>query len=352
MPEDATPSLAEAASYAVAAGAFAVLLALVPRFTPVPLAVCVALILLVVAWGIAPATHRAAGAASATVVRGVGAVAATAWVFPRLGENLPAVQLPLVVFLAGATILQADARRDRPAAAVATVGALLALVGLGLAWRAADAFPDPARLRFALGLGAALLLAGLAVRAWMRRRAPALAPLPAGVCAAALLVSVYLAYRPVASREVENLPLYEWALAAGVAGLVLGRIRRLAWQSHAPEPWSSDARRHAQDVRPIYDPRMAPLAGVLQRYLETGHGFDEYRAVLERANDAPLPPHLLNALAAARTPPRVAMARARREAAAKRLAAHEAALAHLDSKPNRRGPNDHGSPPRPMRPDP
>lgn len=290
-----------------------------------------ALALLALAWGLAPLTERRFGPASGTTLRGAGAIGATAVFFPSLAENLGAVTVPLCLAIAGTTLLQADARRARTSPALATVGAALTLAGLGLAFSTAESFPEPARLRAALLLGGALLLAGIAARLiLLRTRLGKLAPMPVGIAGAALLLSVYVSYRPLAAQHVNNLPLYEWTLAAGVALLLLGRLRRAAREHETAEAWSLDARRHAQDVRPVYDPRMTPLAAVFQRYLEHAQGFEEYQRALEQAHGGALPRPLTDTLEAARNSHRgLATPKARRDARERRLAAHRDVLARL-----------------------
>jgi hypothetical protein len=127
---------------------------------------------------------------------------------------------------------------------------------------------------------------------------------------------------------VGNLPLYEWSLGVMLSLLLLARIRRGAREGEAPEAWSSEARRHAQDATPLCDGRMGPLAATLARYLETGEGFGEYRVALETSAPGAVP--RLRAILAAPHLPEGRSKAARREAAAARLAAHKAALEAID----------------------
>jgi hypothetical protein len=80
---------------------------------------------------------------------------------------------------------------------------------------------------------------------------------------------------------------------------------------------------------PLYDARMGPLAASIARYLETGAGFEDYRAALEKA--APdAAPAVRRVLA---TPLGEGRGRAaRREGAAQRLAAHRAAMEAMTSR--------------------
>lgn len=342
------PSPAEAVALAIAGPAFAIAILAVRNATPVPAGLFDALAALLVAWGLAPLAHRKLSPAAGTSARGAGLVAAALLAFSTLGANLDAAAIPLALILAGATVLQADSKTDKPRPAVILLGGTLTLGGLALGIIIADAFPHAARLRFAL-VGAGLLgAAGMAARlAVLRSGHRDLAPMPAGVLTAAALLSGYAAYRPVVAATVHNLPLYEWALAVSIALLVFGRLRRIAQNAQTAESWSWDAGRHAQDVRPVYDARMVPLAAAIRRWLDDGEGLDEYRKAIETTTGRTIPPQLVETLSANRAQKRQ-LPKARREAAARRHAAHADVMRRLADP---RGPN-HGRPQRPLRTNP
>ena len=232
--------------------------------------------------GFAPLAHRLLAAPAEPLTRGLGFAAAALLVASALLSPFDLAALPLACWMLGGGALAASVLARRPPI-FAAVGVLLLALGIAAAWSAAATWPEPARLRWALAAGSALALVGLLARLVLARRAPRLAPSPVGVLLVAALAAGYLAYRPLVTTQVANLPLYEWTVGVGIAVLALGRLRRNARDESVPEAWSGDARRHEEGARPAYDARMAALAGAVQRYLDTGEGFEAYRAALLRA---------------------------------------------------------------------
>ncbi|GEM_PF-4642775 len=325
MAEEVTPGPTEAGAWLVAGVAFAVALLVFRSATILPAGLFDGCAAALVAMGAAPLAHRRLGPAAATLLRGAGLVAAALLVTASLVAPWDRAAPPLALLIAGATLLQAARGRLLAGVGLATLAA-----GLALGWWLSGDFPESGRLRFALALtaaGAAGLLA--ARRSLVARGHGAIVPGPAGLIAGAAVGATYLSYRGLVALHVGNLPLYEWSLGVALSLLLLARIRRGAREGEAPEAWSSEARRHAQDATPLYDARMAPLAAVLARYLETGAGFEEYRATLEAA--APDAAPRLKAILAAPHPAEGRSRAARREAAARRLAAHKAALEAIET---------------------
>jgi hypothetical protein len=316
------PGVVEATAMAIAGPAFATSLLVLRHATPfgpglfdAGAAVCLGL-------GFAPWVHRLAGAAWATMARGAALAIGTLLLSSALVAPFFGAVAPAAVAVAGGTLLQANARREKPSSTLdGFAGAALA-VAFVLGLLVSSGFPEPDRMRLALVLALVLVAVGLALRRALlaTRVARDLAPMPVGILLVGALVGAYAAYRPLVQQHVANLPLYEWTLAAGLASLALSRLRRKAKEDAVADAWSGDARRHAQDVRPVYDARMAPLAAATLRWLERGEAFEEYRAALE-ANGVHVPP----SLAALGGRPRARRA-SRREAAAKRLAAHESLM--------------------------
>lgn len=345
-PEEEKPGKVEAVAAAVAGPAFALSLVLLRNATILPAGLFDAGAAVLAAWGLAPLLHRRAGAFPATLLRGAGIVAGLVVLAFTLAAPYDRAVPPLVLLALGASLLQARARARVGGLPVLLAGAAFCLAAWIVGFRSAGLFPEPERLRLALLVMAPVALAGAGLRLLaLRKGHEILAPTPVGVLLAALLAGAYVGYRGLVAERVENLPLYEWTLGVGVAALLLARLRRHARAGEVPEAWESDARRHAQDVVPLYDARMGPLAAVVARYLEQGAGFDEYRAALARA--APHAPAAYHkALEAARPVP-PARGKAARAARAKRLEAHRDLLRHLRPE---RGPA-HGHAPPPMRTD-
>ena len=230
--------------------------------------------------GAAPFAARWLGEAAAPASRGLGLAAGALLAAGATVPPFDRAALPLAAWVLGGALMQAATRAERNGLVLASLGVVLVALGCAVAWHAASAWPESARLRATVVAAGALAGALLVVRARIARRAPRLAPSPAGILLVAALVSSYVAYRPLVAGEVENLPLYEWTLGVGIAALLLGRLRRSARDASVTDAWSGDARRHAQDATPLYDPRMPPLAAAVQRYLESGQGFEEYRATM------------------------------------------------------------------------
>ena len=339
------PGVVEAGAAAVAGPAFALSAVLLRRATPMPAGVFDAAAALLLTWGLAPLLHRRAGRLPATLLRGAGVAAAVLLLARSLVPPFDAAALPAALVVAGATLLQARARSGRGGLALDLGGLALLAAGWGAALWLAPTFPEPARLRLALFLAAPVAAAGMLLRlVALRRGYEVLAPMPVGVLLAAALAATYLSYRALVASQVDNLPLYEWTLGVGVAALLLARLRRHVRADEVPEAWESDARRHAQDVVPLYDARMGPVAAALARYLDEGHGFDAYRAALARLKGPDAYRKALEALQP--VPP--ARGRARRAAREKRREAHRALL--LTLRPDRGSPP--GSAPPPLRPHP
>lgn len=339
------PGLVEAVAFAVAGPALALSAFLLRRATIVPPEVFDAGALVLLAWGPSFLVHRKAGAFAATLLRALGIAAAVLVLALLLSAPFDAAGLPLALLVVGGGVLQARARSGRGGLVADALGVSLLAAGWGFGLWLSGGFPEPARLRFALFVAAPVAVVGLALRAVALRRGwHVLAPMPVGILLAAALAGSYLGYRGLVAGRVANLPLYEWTLGAFFAALLLARLRRHARAVEVPEAWESDARRHAQDVAPLYDARMAPVAAVLARYLETGSGFDEYRAALARLDG---PAAYRKALEAARPVP-PARGRAARDAARQRADAHRALMQTLQAP---RGPT-HGTAPPALRPDP
>lgn len=344
--EPEAPGAVESTAMAVAGLAFGLAILLLRGATPLPAGLFDAGAALLAGFGLAPLLHRRAGALWGTLLRGAGVAAATLLLARSLVAPFDAAGFPAALLVAGGTLLQARARSGRGGLALDAAGLVLLAAGWGVAWWQAPVFPEPQRLRLALLLALPALALGLVLRALaLRRGYHALAPMPVGILLASLLAAVYLSYRALVAQQVGNLPLYEWTLGVGVAALLLARLRRHARAQEVPEAWESDARRHAQDVSPLYDARMAPLAGAVSRYLDTGEGYEAYQAALRRVS--PSAPYR-KALESVRPVPPARGRAARRSARARRLEAHRALLLTLR---NERG-SLHGSAPPPLRTDP
>lgn len=272
------------------------------------------------AWGLSPLAHRYLGPTASPILRGlglaVGAVLIAGALVPPFDRGAPA----LAAWIMGGALLQASSKATRIVGVPAALGILLVAFGCVAAWLVAGAWPEGARLRAAVAGGGALAAAGLLARWWLVKKAPRLAPSPAGILVVAALSAGYVAYRPLVAGRVANLPLYEWTLGAGAAVLLLGRLRRSARDASVPEAWTGEARRHRSDAIPSYDPRMPALAAAVSRYLDTGEGFEEYRASLLRAapHAAPSFRKALQAL-----PPVQGRGRSAKTARAERLARHQ-----------------------------
>lgn len=335
------PGPIEASALAIAGPAFAVSLVLLRGAIGIAPGVFDAGAAVLVAVGLAPWAHRLWGAAVATGVRGAGLILAmgllaTALVAPFFGAVAPAL-----VALVGGTLLQANARREKPALALDSAGVACLALAFALGLLVSSDFPEPGRLRLTLIVVLTATVGGLALRRIaIDRGYAALAPMPLGILLVSTIGGVYLSYRTLVREHVENLPLYEWTLAAGAAGLLLARLRRRAREREVPDAWTGLARRHAQDVRPVYDDRMGPLAAAIGRYLEQGVGYAAYREAMARAAG----PAALARLDAMPRAPQGRTRAARREAANARVAAHEALLANIDES----GPH-HGKPQRAVR---
>lgn len=334
------PGPVEATALAVAGPAFAASLLLLRGTTDLATGVFDAGAAVLVAVGLAGWAHRLRGAAVATGVRGAGLLVGLGLLSTALVPPFYAGVGPAAVALVGGTLLQANARRARPTLALDSAGVACLALAFGLGLFVAGDFPEPNRLRLALVVVLTATVAGLALRRVLLERGHAwLAPMPLGILLVSTLGGVYLSYRTLVREHVENLPLYEWTLAAAAAWLLLARLRRRAKEREVAGAWTGLARRHAQDVRPVYDARMGPLAAAIGRYLEQGVGYDAYREAMLRAGASPA---MLDAM------PRGPQGRtraARREAAKARLEAHERIRSTNQSGPL-------GSPQRPVRPNP
>lgn len=317
--EPAVPGKVEATALAIAGPAFAASLLFLRNATPVDHGVFDGTAAALVALGVAPWVHRWRGAFAATLTRGSGLALGTILFASALVPPFFAATAPAALAILSGTLLQANARRAKPSASLDGV-ALAGLAGaFALGMVIATGFPEPERLRLTLVLVAVATAILLAVRRILvATRWRSLAPMPLGVLLVATIGGIYLSYRGLVGARVANLPLYEWTLATGAAGLLLARIRRKAKEREVRDSFTADARRHAQDVRPVYDERMGAIAAVVARYLEQGIGYDDYRRVLvERGVPA-------SAIA-----PPVPLGRtrgAKREATRARLDAHERAM--------------------------
>lgn len=292
-----------------------------------------------IGFGAAPLAHRLLGAPAAPLARGAGLALAAVPTSAALVPPFDRAALPLACWMVGGALLAASVRARRQKPVPAAVGALLVLVGAAAAWAAAETWPESARLRWAIGAAGALAAVGLAARLVVARKAPRLAPSPVGVLLVAALLAAYLGYRPLVATRVANLPLYEWTIGVGIAALVLGRLRRSARDDAVPEAWTGEARRHTEDARAAYDPRMLPLAHVIDRYLETGEGFEEYRRALARG--APHAPDRFRKALQGAAP---VQGRGRKQARKERGAAHAALMSLLSTEVP-----DHGDTPAPVR---
>ncbi|MFA5862294.1 MAG: hypothetical protein WDA16_11430 [Candidatus Thermoplasmatota archaeon] len=324
------PGKVEATALAIAGPAFAASLivlrdatALQPGLFDGAAALCVAL-------GVAPWVHRTWGAFAATGVRGAGLVLGALLCASALVPPFYSAVAPATIAIVGGTLLQGNARREKQSATIEGGGVALLAAAFIIGLIISPSFPEPGRLRLTLLLSAIAVTLGLA----LRRTALAtshgeFAPMPVGILLVSTLGGAYLGYRALVQQNIANLPIYEWTLAASAAALLLARLRRNAKERETADAWSGDARRHAQDVRPVYDDRMAPLAAAVGRWLERGDGFEEYQAAL--AAQGIHVPDSIAVLNGGRG------RSARREAAAQRLAAHGSLL-----RPLQRGP-PHGN---------
>lgn len=342
MADERVPSTLEAGAALVAGAAFGALALFLRARTLLPEGFFDALAAASFAWGLSVAAHQRLGAAAGVLLRGGGVAFAALLLSGELLAPFDRAAVPLAAWALGATLLQASTRARAGATVLYAIGVLGLAVGVVAALVLGAAWPEYARLRLAVLAGAALVALGLVLRALLLRRSlRALAPGPVGVVLVAALAATYLTYRPLVATRVANLPLYEWTLGVSVALLLLGRLRRSARDAAIPEAWTSAARRHAAEASPVYDARMAPLAAAVERYLETGEGFEAYRAALLRAapNAAPAFRKALQGVA-----PLPGRGRAAREARAQRAETHRRLLAALS-------PNEvkHGPAPPPLR---
>lgn len=340
----------EAIAVGVAGAAFAGSLLFLRQATLLPAGFFDAAAALAAAWGLAPLLHRKAGASSATLLRGSGAAVAVLLSFPTFGPTLSEVAMAAALAVGGITFLQAAMHATRGGWWLKIVGTMLSLAGIVTGHAAAVFFEETLRLRSTIYFVAGILVLGLALRAWLQKKnQAAFAPTPVGLFIGGTLTGLYLFYRPLVATGVHNLPLYEWALAVGAATLLFARLQRAASGEGTPEAWSSGASRHAQDVRPLYDERMAPLAAVFTRFIERGEGHEAYRGLVENHMETPLPKHIQESLEAARKATRTNLRPGmRREAREARLAIHRALVAHIAQI---RG-KPHGTHERTLRPDP
>lgn len=342
MPEEKpAPGKVEAVAAAIAGPAFAGSCLFLRDATLIPPGAFDATAAVLVAIGLAPLLHRHGGPVWATLLRGAGATVAVLLLASALVPPFDRAVLPLATWVAGATLLQAGARARKGGVLLGAAGAAVLVAGWGVALWLAPSFPEPGRLRLALLAAGPLALVLLGARAaLLRSRMRALAPMPVGILLVVALGTTYFAYRGLVANRVANLPLYEWTLGVAGALLLLTRLRRTARDHEVAEPWTSDARRHAQDVAPVYDERMGPLAAVVQRYLDHGEGFEEYRDALLRAAPS-APPAFSQALREAPKGP--ARGRARSRAAAEaRVAAHRDAMSKLNPPEVPHGNAPHG----------
>lgn len=332
------PGRVEAIAAAIAGPAFAGSCLFLREATLLPPGAFDAAAAILVAIGLAPLAHRRWGRVAATLLRGAGITLGVLLLTSALVPPFDRAVLPIAAWSAGAALLQAGARAKRGTLALAAAGSALLVAGWAGALALAPTFPEAGRLRVALLVAGpvALVLLGARLRL-LRTRLRDLAPMPVGILLVVSLSTTYLAYRGLVATRVGNLPLYEWSLGVGVALLLLTRLRRIAREHEVAEPWTSDARRHAQDVAPVYDERMGPLAAVVQRYLDHGEGFEDYRAALLRAAPA-APARYRDALQAAK-PPGLRGRAASRASVEARLAAHRDLLSKLNPEA------DHGHAP-------
>lgn len=322
------PGPVEATALAVAGPAFGASLFLIRGATGLAPGVFDAGATVLVGVGLAPWAHRLRGAAAGTAVRGAALVLGVLVLSTALVPPFYSAVAPAAIAVVGGTLLQANARRGKPRVSLDSAGVAFLALAFALGLLVSGEFPEPGRLRLTLLVVLVATIGGLALRRTAVDRGWGdLAPMPLGILIVATLGGVYLSYRTLVREHVANLPLYEWTLAAGAAGLLLARLRRRAKEHEAADAWTALARRHAQDVRPVYDARMGPLAAAIGRYLERGEGYAAYRhAMLDAAGGAPDVESALDAM------PRSAPGRsraARRDAAAQRLAAHEAMMRTL-----------------------
>ena len=270
----------EAVAFAIAGPAFAVSALLLRSSTPLPPRLFDATAAVLACWGLAPLLARSRGPVWAALLRGAGVMLAAGLVSLTLVAPYDRSAGPALVLIAGGVILQAEAR-SRGRIWASALGLAVLAGGGALAFVLADLFPEAGRLRLALVVAALLAAFGLAARFGLRRRGyESLAPAPAGALVVGAVAGAYIAFRSLVAAHVSNLPLYEWSLGASLAMLVLARLRRRARMNEAPEAWRGEARRHAQDVAPLYDARMGPVAAAVARYLDTGTGFDAYRIAM------------------------------------------------------------------------
>lgn len=328
------PGKVEATAVAIAGPAFAASLLFLRHATAFQPGVFDGAAALCVALGLAPWAHRKWGAFAATSVRGVGLAIGVLLSASALVAPFYSAVAPAAIAIVGGTLLQGNARRAKPSPGIESGGVALLAAAFGLALVISSSFPEPGRLRVTLLFCALAAAAGLALRRVARAIGYGeLAPMPLGILLVATLGGVYLGYRALVGEHVANLPLYEWTLAASAATLLLARLRRKAKEHAAPDAWSANARRHAQDVRPVYDERMAPLAAAIGRWLERGDAFDEYRAALGAQGIRV--PDSISALSGGRG------RSARRESASQRLAAHESLLRALPRGPPHGNATEH-----------
>lgn len=344
--EPAAPGRVEATALAIAGPAFAASLLFLRTATPVDHGVFDGSAAALVALGIAPWVHRWRGAFAGTLTRGAGLALGTLLFSTALVPPFFSATAPVAIAILAGSVLQANARRARPSATLDGV-ALAALAGafaLGLV--IASGFPEPGRLRLTLVVVAVATAVLLAIRRVLvaSARWRSLAPMPLGVLLVSTIGGIYLSYRGLVGEHVANLPLYEWTLASCGAGLLLARLRRSAKAREARDGFTGEARRHAQDVRPVYDERMGAIAAVVARYLEQGVGYDDYvRAMTTHGVPA-------SAIAPAAPPGRLTRG-SKRDAARARNAAHQAAMRAVlpapppsPSRPPPSGVQDHGEP--------
>ena len=341
MPPDDAPSKVEATALAVAGPAFAASLLLIRDATGLAAGVFDAGAAVMVGVGLAGWAHRLWGAPAGTAARGAGLLAGVGLLATALVPPFVSAVGPGALAVVGGTLLQANARRAAPTLSWDGAGVAVLSLAFGLGLLVSSGFPEPDRLRLTLVLVLLATVAGLALRRVLLERGhEAFAPTPLGVLLVATLGGVYLGYRTLVRAHVENLPLYEWTLAAAAAGLLLARLRRRAKAREVSDAWTGAARRHAQDVRPVYDARMGPLAAAVARWLEQGAGFDAYRQAMLAAG---VPAAALDALP---RPPPARTRAARRQAMKARVDAHDAMLSNAT-----RSVPAHGDPQRPLRKD-
>lgn len=327
--EDPLPGKIEASAVLVAGIAFAASLVFLRRALSIMPGVFDAGAVILIALGAAPWAHRWKGPAAATLVRGAGLVVGALLLSSSLIPPFYGAVVPAAMAIAGGSILQANARRKAPTVAWDSLGATILSAALALGLVIASGFPEPDRLRLTLLIvGGASLVGLITRRILLSTRASGFAPMPVGILLVAAIGGAYLSYRSLVKDHVANLPLYEWSAAAAAGSLLLARLRRRAKDQEVPDAWSANARRHAQDVRPVYDARMGPLAGAIGRWLERGEGFDEYQAAMQRFG-ARVHENSRNL--------RGRRGKSGREAAQQRLAAHRAAMSTLSERGTQHG---------------